>query len=116
MAAFRTTKTGRRVVCGTPDEIRVGQVMVSIGSPGFPKLTPANVVSVGEPFTDASGRQMVYGYLQHSTPAAPVARTRRRQSGPIYSARAGGRCRRCGPTLDENPNLRSDGLCFDCMP
>jgi hypothetical protein len=122
-ATWTTTKTGRQVVVGTPDEVHVGETLVDVGPPGFaPKLIPVTVASLGQPFRGPGGLTLVYGYLLHSRPQPTTAPQAPRASAGRPAARYvgngrpyapdGGRCAECGGQLD--PRTQSGDHCFDC--
>lgn len=57
---FRKTKDGRWVVCGPPSTVKPGaRVTVETKSS---RSTSRLIASVGRPFTDSEGRELVYGY------------------------------------------------------
>lgn len=62
MATFRRSKDGDWVVQGSPDEVKVGRVLVE-KKDGSKKYV--NVAEVGRPFkNDRTGTMMVYGYIK----------------------------------------------------
>ncbi len=71
MATFRRNKDQEWVVQGTPDEVKVGKVLVE-KKDGSKKYV--NVVEVGRPFrNDRTGTMMCYGYLKPREEAAQAA-------------------------------------------
>jgi hypothetical protein len=88
-ARFKTTAKGQQVVCGTVDEVQVGQVTVDTGCPEFPTLSTVEVVSLGKPFPGLSC-QLVYGYLT-AAPTQPVPATPARVRTQAPTTRSQGR-------------------------
>lgn len=105
-ATFKTTAKGQQVVCGTPAEVKVGQVMVNIGTSVFPQMTTVEVLSIGRTFVGFANQTLVYGYLTAAptTTTAPAKRTatparsqsrgwavRDESTGKVYQPRRGSR-------------------------